>query len=605
MKVTQCVANAPNLIAISPSLPSRQSWDAVESIDTQQASQVSPQTPADRRRFSGSSSSTFAQSTAALRPETNHTGYTPALEAFKPIIQYSSPGYAAAISPVTQTTSITPGAAPYEWYDLVAQDAVKNVQNYEILKNTSSRWTFDPVTLSRSSAPSPSHFVHSRQNSNEHAGQQITRPPSTRGNGIIAHSNINKEPWNTSEPATLSPMELDYLKYYTDTVGPIFDLFDPERTFTDVIPHLALRNVGLLKSVLAVAARFKSLHALGRHRDNVQGLPQPHIPMTAATPSNTSTTATNTNNTSNFVDTSESHAIQFYYETLSYLSSAMQYPSYTRSPEILATAALLSSYESFHLRRSADWERHLKGVFWIQRSQETNGELSGIRGAVWWNWLRQDIWASLWLHRKPLTIWVPQKHVRDLKGHELASRAVYLLTKAIKYAVDDVRNSTDMNARMMEGDERLAELREWYDCLPVTYQPLPAARSEDEEGPPPVFPVVWIHPPFHAAAMQCYYAATILVLLNRPSVGGRVAYHESQRMLDEAVSMICGLAQSPTALEFKSLMVHFQALYVAGQCVRTKEQQKALYDIFDRVLEFNRFPTKSLLQDLEKVWETL
>ena len=39
------------------------------------------------------------------------------------------------------------------------------------------------------------------------------------------------------------------------------------------------------------------------------------------------------------------------------------------------------------------WERHLKGAFWIQRSREINGESGGLEQAVWWAWLRQDVWA--------------------------------------------------------------------------------------------------------------------------------------------------------------------------------------------------------------------
>lgn len=380
----------------------------------------------------------------------------------------------------------------------------------------------------------------------------------------------------------MSEQEMSYLKYYIEHVGPIFDLFDPERTFTDYIPHLAMRNVGLFKSVLAVSARFKSLHTPARDDEGVS-------------------TTGHHKKRSSFTDDDDAVSTELYFETLSYLSKAMQYQSYTRSKEILATAALISSYEYFHVNRSADWEKHLKGVFWIQRSQETNGERAGLQGAVWWNWLRQDIWAALWQNRKPLTIWEPTRPVVTLRGHEFASRATYLLARAIKYATQDVKDSTDISSRIAEGERQLSDLQEWYSNLPPTYRPLPMAESHVS---PTIFPPVWIHPPFHAAAMQHYYSAKILILLNRPSVGGLSAYHDSQRMLNEAVSMICGLAQSPTALEFPSAMVHFQALYVAGRCVRIAEQQNALYNIFERVLESNRFPTKSLLSDLQRVWLT-
>jgi hypothetical protein len=81
-------------------------------------------------------------------------------------------------------------------------------------------------------------------------------------------------------------------------------------------------------------------------------------------------------------------SIQYYYETLHYLQTALQYKTYTLSEEILATAIIISTYEMLDESES-DWQRHLKGVFWIQRSQDVNGASGGIRQAVWWAWLRQ------------------------------------------------------------------------------------------------------------------------------------------------------------------------------------------------------------------------
>lgn len=390
---------------------------------------------------------------------------------------------------------------------------------------------------------------------------------------------IGSQPWNTVESPILSEAEVSYLQYYINTVAPIFDLFNPAKTFAEILPHLAMRNVGLLKSVLAVSARFKSLH------NSASNLRHGHLSAT--------------NDAFETLD-HDVMSTQFYFDTLSYLSQAMRYPSYTRSQEILATAALISAYEYFHVNRSADWERHLKGVFWIQRSQESNGEREGVAGAVWWAWLRQDIWAALWQKRKPLTIWEPTKSLRSLSNHDFAARSTFLLARAIKYAMQDAGEPVDVVQRISEGDRHLNELQEWYDRLKPTYRPLPTVALADTA----IFAPIWIHPPFHAAAMQYYYSAKILILLHRPSTGGANAYHDNQKLLSEAVAMICGLAQSPTALEFPSAMVHFQALYVAGQSVKTREQQLALHRIFDQILDQTKFPTKSLLAELESLWSS-
>lgn len=99
----------------------------------------------------------------------------------------------ANISPATQSTSITPGQAPYEWWDLVAQDAARNEDHYQALKDSRSRWSFEPVDFSRSSAPSPRLFLHGTP--------QTPRSPSIRhvGSNIGAHhDSVTKEVSDTT-----------------------------------------------------------------------------------------------------------------------------------------------------------------------------------------------------------------------------------------------------------------------------------------------------------------------------------------------------------------------------------------------------------------------
>ena len=50
------------------------------------------------------------------------------------------------------------------------------------------------------------------------------------------------------------------------------------------------------------------------------------------------------------------------------------------------------------------------------------------------------------------------------------------------------------------------------------------------------------------------------MLLNKPSLGGREAYHDKQRTLDESIEMICGIAQGPNATNTPLGVVNSQAL---------------------------------------------
>ncbi|TQV93665.1 hypothetical protein V2A60_004163 [Cordyceps javanica] len=126
--------------------------------------------------------------------------------------------------------------------------------------------------------------------------------------------------------------------------------------------------------------------------------------------------------------------IRYYYETLQYVRETLKYPSYSHSEELLATALTISVYEMLdESDGSGNWQRHLKGIFWIQRSQDVDGGCGGLRQSVWWAWLRQDLWAAFRESRACLSFWVPSRAIHDLDQNELADRSIYILSQAINY----------------------------------------------------------------------------------------------------------------------------------------------------------------------------
>lgn len=165
--------------------------------------------------------------------------------------------------------------------------------------------------------------------------------------------------WQAPELLHLQGQEFDIFEHFVIGLSQRFDLFDPLKHFSTLVPHLALRNEGLMKAVLALGARHLSIKPLNSGEPGID----------------------------------RTEAVQYYYETLQYLQSAMRYTTYKNSPELLATVLVVSMYEMID-GAGQGWERHLKGVFWIQRSRDINGESGGLEQAVWWAWLRQDVWAA-------------------------------------------------------------------------------------------------------------------------------------------------------------------------------------------------------------------
>ncbi|KAF0319183.1 zn 2cys6 transcription factor, partial [Colletotrichum asianum] len=425
-------------------------------------------------------------------------------------------------------------------------------------------------------------------------------------------------PWNTSSNIELSHDELVHFRYYVDVVGPILDLFDPERHFSNMVPHLAVRNAGLLKSILAVAARHMSLGSNPKVSNSggaLHPLPDSTHPASPAQ------------------EEAARSATQYYYETLQYLSHTLLYPSYANSHEILATAIMISTYEMFDSNgpsNNGDWERHLRGAFWIQRSQDNNAESAdSFRRAVWWAWIRQDIWAAFRSGRRTPTIFQPQKTLQELNPDDLASRVLFIAAKCVAYAAYDAASSMqDLQQRMNLGNRLLRSLEEWREALPASFAPISGGAVSDTvsgasrpssvspsvhhvgQAPGPtatqgkgVFEPIWIHPPRNAGAMQMYHFARAVVLLAQPSTGGLNAYRRRQRLLNESLHSVCGVAKACNDNDPALAFLNVQAMFAVGQCAQNGEKQTELLETLNRAVTISSFPSKGLTDELERIWK--
>ncbi|KAL4757089.1 Zn(II)2Cys6 transcription factor [Aspergillus foveolatus] len=502
-----------------------------------------------------------------------------------------------------QTLPFTLGeiSTPFEWYDLLARDAISNIQRLGEPRN------FPEITLSRRQSPAP----------------ECIEPPL----GVLEYQS---EPWNSNYRIELSAVDLIFFRYYIEVVGPILDLFDPARHFTNVVPHLGLRNTGLLKSILAVGAKHMSLGYARTQGEDVTAGVNASSPASLAGVANAASAP------------APAHmATHYYYETLQYLSQTLLYPSYADSRELLATSTMISTYEMFDAdadsasTSSGDWERHLRGSFWIQRSQDNDGESAdGLRRAVWWAWLRQDLWAAFRAGRPTLTIWRAKKKLEELDSDELATRIIYICAKCVEYAASGKAPNQDQDprARIEQGDRLLSALEDWHRVLPASYQPVAVAAMDSASGNvrassmmPSTSPAdstswagdrtgmqepstsfflpVWIHPPNHAGAMQMYHFAKAVVLLNQPTMGGLNAYVARQKQLSESVQMVCGIANACQEHESAIAFVNVQALFGVGQFVQSPPMRVELLRILENMLRISKIPANSLVAELKRVWQ--
>lgn len=370
-------------------------------------------------------------------------------------------------------------------------------------------------------------------------------------------------------PATLSPHDAVLLRHFAEKCALWLDLFHPQRLFSTYVIRLALKDPGLLHAILALAAR---------HRSKL--------------PSSSDRTVT------------DNESIRHYYETLHYVQEALGYTSYTNSEELLATAIVISSYEMLDESDGrGNWQRHLKGVFWIQRSQEVHGGSGGLRQAVWWAWLRQDIWAAFREKRPCLSFWVPVQDLSELDQYDLAERAIYLLSQAVNYYAHShaaVSGSTPNRLAPVDlGHARvdiLNKIEKLKTHLGEQYQPL-SSPSEIVD----IFKGIWIHPPEFGAALQALAFAQILIALHSPIPAGFNGYLRMQKTLTQSVDTICGIA-----MELKDeacQIVSAQCLYGAGLCLQDADKREKVISLMEACeARVNWVPMKMWRDDLRTEW---
>ncbi|KAJ5785305.1 uncharacterized protein N7503_010517 [Penicillium pulvis] len=464
---------------------------------------------------------------------------------------------------IFQNNQLSPtnaAVAAVRWFGLLTSDVAKDSPQQSIIPNS---WETEGLLLEKSSngTNDPSSL--------QRATQVLDSPPASNGiydpidPGTFERAALAEgEIWHSRDPIELLANEQVLFVHFVQHVSSWIDLFDPTNQFSTFVAHLAIHNAGLLNAILALALRHL---ALNPHQDT-QNIPE-----------------------------KEDATVQYYYQTLHYVHRAMQYPTYKTSLELLATTLIISAYEMLD-NSTNGWERHLEGVFLIQRSQTIHGESGGLHSAVWWAWLCQDIWAAFREQRKTLTFWVPQKPLPVLLPHELANRAIYHAAKVISFCADATTETT-IQSRMDEANRLRGMLDDWQQHLTIEFSPLPLGPRETSS----CFKPIWISPPAFAVAVQFFSVSHILLLAHEPSIGGLEQYTTRQSMIKRYIEDICGIAM--TLKDSASSVMSSQALFIAGLFTQDKDAREAILALLVSCRQRSGWPASPLGLELQQLWD--
>lgn len=363
--------------------------------------------------------------------------------------------------------------------------------------------------------------------------------------------------WDTQDAVHLEDHDHVYFQHFITHVSSLIDLFDPMKHFSTIVPHLSLRNAGLMQAILALGARHDALEPATQAFDRTA-------------------------------------AVQYYSESLQYLQSNMRYASYKNSAELLATTMVVSTYEMLD-GAGKGWERHLKGVFWIQRNREINGESGGLEQAIWWAWLRQDLWAAFRERRRCYSFFQPTKLYSEMSDWDMASRAVYLLAQCVNYSsAEEERNGlADMPARVARADELHRILDEWSSNTSPCFNALPLPSSSGD-----LVERLWINPPAFGVAVQLRCAARILLIAHRPGIN-----QARSRTIIECVDQIGGIASALT--DDASLLMSTQCLFIAGAFCKDGPRRERILGLLRVHTIRTGWPSnEDLTENLKQRWQS-
>ncbi|RKK35860.1 hypothetical protein BFJ66_g13753 [Fusarium oxysporum f. sp. cepae] len=397
----------------------------------------------------------------------------------------------------SDSNSTTPTAsasvAAVRWFGILANDA-----SNEAFPDADAPLGLDGELLDTS----PDGQADSDITPLQKATRIIDAQPPTRDAVNDHAANVSEESlWQAPRSISLLDREQTLFQNFLHRICSWLDLFDPARTFSTRVPHLAVRNAGLLNAILALSCYHQSLD---------ESIPSNQRP-------------------------SQNTALQYYYQTLHYVQKAMRYSTYQNSQELMATTLMVSTYEMLRGSRK-DWQQHLQGVFWILRSRQIEVETSSLESTTWWAWLRQDIWVAFREKRRTYSTWMPKKGYADLDSHELASRAVWIMAQVINFcAVDSSAEVEGLTGRIGWAKALRKMLDEWRSHLTVEFSALPTMGNRESE----VFQPHLIHPQCFGLAVQLHHCSKILITAHEPHLDGIQGLLKRQKEIQESMKMAC------------------------------------------------------------------
>lgn len=391
------------------------------------------------------------------------------------------------------------------------------------------------------------------------------------------------------------------MRHFIEDMAAWFDVADPSRHFTLVVPQRARRCPPLLNAVFTASARH--LARMGKYKTaegtiKYAGTRLPNL----------------TANT----------AIEYHNAVLAYLIPLSTDPVEVGNEDLLAAAVVLRFYEELDTSITGeDAETFLQTFHIFVNAQLTNAmntssmladgtfeasspgrAVSPFRQACFRMALRQEVTSAFMKQRAvrlPLEAWTPLRSWDDAEDVIWTDRLVLFCADVLQFCFGD--DTTGTKAQHDQWNELKEFETTWEVCKPLSFGPL---REQEADGTHGVFPLIWLFSEVNVSGMQYLDLARILLTVYDPTTprlgpGAIAASRRISATVREIVLRICGIAVSNQSAQPALVMAHM-AIAVCGEYFTNTYEQKSMIDLLQQLEAEHAWPTAKTVVDLKQAW---
>lgn len=520
-----------------------------------------------------------------------------------------------------------------------------------------------PDNLSVSSMMTQSQAIYHRLSESvppvgPYTSRARSRPSSLRDFGGSNQQQTNstylsKDTSPHEDRATTAFLRAILVRYYTENLAHWFDLNDPLRHFTRVVPLRSRHSRPLLNAILTASAR--QLVRARRHRNEAGAIQwQEHV----------------------LSDLNEELVMQIQNECIRELLELSLDPEQVMSADLLAAAVILrtdeemdalfredgaddqvflgvihayidaqvacvvsrvpesgnadsiQSFDHIDSTRSLPSEHnnespevpsfpvsyeslhHLSHEFGpYSHSLEANSSRA-LRQACFWAACRQDVHASMY-KQKPINF--PLEYCNALRSLAPAEDYVWTI-RTIVFCADVLEYCYGRRSGRKEVRPAYTDHRHWRilkqramdiaECLPNSFEPAYFSEPNIEAGE--VFPQIWFQDPCYATGTGHLELAQILLTAFDPSIprlglGKLVAHRDMSKRVERTVLRLCGIAISNRKTP-PNFINAFVAIVSYGEYITNLQQQTAILQLMDTMQFEFAYYTARVADGLKHAW---